>query len=46
MDTDDYCVEEVLREARCFMVPLCPRKFQWGGAGLQPFWDDVCKFTG
>ena len=41
MDTHDHRVEEVLREACRFMVPLYQRKFQWGDARLQPFWDDV-----
>ena len=41
METDDHRVEEVLRETRRFMVPLYQRKFQWGDARLQPFWDDV-----
>lgn len=41
MDTDDYPVEVVLKEARRFMVPLYQRKYQWGDKRLEPFWEDV-----
>ncbi|MEL6913576.1 MAG: DUF262 domain-containing protein [Pseudomonadota bacterium] len=41
MDTDDYPVEVVLKEARRFMVPLYQRKYQWGDKRLAPFWADV-----
>lgn len=42
MEANDYPVETVLDEARRFMVPLYQRKYQWGDARLEPFWDDVC----
>lgn len=41
MDAKDYLVNDVLREARRFMVPLYQRQYQWGAERLQPFWDDV-----
>ena len=41
LETNDYPVEEILKEARCFMVPLYQRKFQWGDDRLGPFWEDV-----
>ena len=41
MDADDHKVEEVLKEARRFMVPLYQRKYQWGDERLIPFWEDV-----
>ena len=41
MDTDVHSVEQVLKEARRFMVPIYQRKYQWGDERLQPFWDDV-----
>ena len=41
MDTDDYSVEAVLKEARRFVVPLYQRKYQWDDERLNPFWEDV-----
>lgn len=41
MDADDHPVEEVLKESRCFMVPLYQRKYQWADKQLTAFWDDV-----
>ena len=41
MNTDHYRVEVILKEARCFMVPLYQRKYQWSDKRLEPFWDDV-----
>lgn len=41
MNTDDYQVEAILKEARRFMVPLYQRKYQWRDDRLEPFWDDV-----
>ena len=41
MNTDDYQVEAILKEARRFMVPLYQRQYQWSDKRLEPFWDDV-----
>ena len=41
MNTDDYPVEVILKEARRFMVPLYQRKYQWADKRLLPFWEDV-----
>jgi uncharacterized protein with ParB-like and HNH nuclease domain len=41
MHTTDHSVEEVLKEARRFIVPLYQRKYQWDGERLDPFWEDV-----
>ena len=41
MDADDHKVEVVLKEARCFRVPLYQRKYQWDEKRLLPFWEDV-----
>ena len=41
MDADDHKVEVVLKEARCFRVPLYQRKYQWDEKRLFPFWEDV-----
>ena len=41
MNTDDHAVEEILAEARRFMVPLYQRKYQWHDFQILPFWEDV-----
>ena len=41
MDADDHKVEEILKEARRFMVPVYQRKYQWGDIRLIDFWEDV-----
>lgn len=41
MHTTDHSVEEVLKEARRFIVPLYQRKYQWDEERLNPFWEDV-----
>jgi len=41
MDANDHRVEDVLKEARRFLVPLYQRQYQWGDDRLTPFWDDV-----
>ena len=41
MQADDHHVEEILKGARRFMVPLYQRKYQWEDKRLLPFWEDV-----
>ena len=41
MDVYGYSVEVVLNESRRFMVPIYQRKYQWGDARLEPFWEDI-----
>ena len=41
MEADDYSVENILVEARRFMVPIYQRRYQWDDRWLQPFWEDV-----
>lgn len=41
MDAKDYIVNEVLRDARRFMVPIYQRQYQWGKKRLEPLWDDI-----
>ena len=41
MQTEDYSVEEILVDARRFMVPIYQRRYQWDDRWLQPFWEDV-----
>jgi hypothetical protein len=41
MDAKDYVVNEVLRDARRFMVPIYQRQYQWGRKRLEPLWDDI-----
>ncbi len=41
MDAKDYVVNEVLRDARRFMVPIYQRQYQWGTKRLEPLWDDI-----
>jgi hypothetical protein len=41
MDAKDYIVNEVLRDARRFIVPIYQRQYRWGLARLQPLWEDI-----
>jgi hypothetical protein len=41
VDAKDYIVNEVLRDARRFMVPIYQRQYQWGKKRLEPLWDDI-----
>lgn len=41
MDAKDYIVNEVLRDARRFMVPIYQRQYQWGKKRLEPLWEDI-----
>lgn len=41
MQTDDFSIEQILKDGRRFMVPLYQRKYQWADERLVPFWDDV-----
>jgi hypothetical protein len=41
MDAKDYIINEVLRDARRFMVPIYQRQYQWGKKRLEPLWEDI-----
>jgi Protein of unknown function DUF262 len=41
MQTDDFSIEQVLKDGRQFIVPLYQRKYQWADQRLVPFWEDV-----
>ena len=41
MKTDVFSVEEVLKDSRCFLVPIYQRIFRWDSKKLVPFWNDI-----
>jgi hypothetical protein len=41
MDAKGYTVDDILREARRFLVPLYQRKYEWEDVELTRFWEDV-----